>query len=114
MVHEVEHSVVVGGAVRQRPSGWRVAGKEPRPGASGDGVHEQVQLVGQSVGDEGPDEGGAAADAESGQSEAEAYGGMNELCRCSTRSAGTGGIWRQVPRARMLAWCSLLMTLERG
>src|SRR5262249_14148615 len=38
-----------------------VVGKEARSRTAGDGVHEQVQLVEQSVSDEGVYEGGAAA-----------------------------------------------------
>jgi TnpA family transposase len=61
-VDEVEHPVVVGHASGQRPFRRRVVVEEAWSSASGEGVDEQVQLVDQAVGDQGPHKCRAAAD----------------------------------------------------
>src|ERR1700742_4108155 len=59
---QVEDPVVVELRARPGPRGrGRVLGEQPRAGAAGHRVHEQVQLVDEAVGQQGPDQGGAAA-----------------------------------------------------
>ena len=59
----MDDSVVQALGAQQRHGGLRAAlGEQPRALADGDRVDEQVQLVDQAVGDQGADQGGAAAD----------------------------------------------------